>query len=115
MIATQNTSASLYSILTYQIKFPLSPLLNFQKYFNPRVYSNPCLLSSEEFSKPPVYSYPLSIGNSWVIYIEVSTLLLHKQHFHKQHQSEICRKQKLSNTLRLKISKKQMCLFHGLF
>ena len=64
MIATENTSAFLYSILTCQLKFPLlhpgyeifknfSTLLfvpthpqlsGFEEFFNPSIYSNPSLL-----------------------------------------------------------------------
>ena len=61
VIATQSTSASLYSILTYQIKFPL-PHPGYYIFKNlptplPPVYSNPPptprLLSVEEFFTPP--------------------------------------------------------------
>ena len=73
VIAYQNTSASLYSILTYQIKFPPPHrAIKFSRIFQPPppppVYSNtpspPHLLSFEESSNPPprLFQTPVLLG-----------------------------------------------------
>ena len=48
--ATQNTSTSLYSILTYQIKFPPPPprLITFQFSTYPHLFQPPLLLGTQE-------------------------------------------------------------------
>ena len=59
VIATQNTSASWYSMFTYQIKFPPARLLNFHKFSNPPfIPTSPPL---EEFSNPRRYFNPPSL------------------------------------------------------
>ena len=75
VIATQNTSASLYSILTNQIKFP-PPHPGYSVFKNfptppPRLFQippppPPRLLSFEEFFNPLDYSNPPSIRHSRV-------------------------------------------------
>ena len=67
-IATQNNSASLYSILTYQIKLPPShPAIKCSRNFQPQVYYF--------LNNPPVYSNPSSIGPSRVNEINICLFL----------------------------------------
>ena len=68
MIATQNTPPSLYSILTYQIKFyPPIPAIQFSRIFQPpRLFQPPTLFKFWKFfytspHSPPPFAHPMFI------------------------------------------------------